>query len=110
MDHESRIAPEAERCIEDQMLWYESSGENGGAELADQWLESLETALGELAKHPERHGFAPENGRWMPGIAIRQMRFRPWKTPSAWRILYVIDAGAKRVTVLQVRHEKRPLL
>jgi hypothetical protein len=28
-------------------------------------------------RHPERHGFAPESGRWMPGIAIRQARFKP---------------------------------
>jgi hypothetical protein len=46
----------------------------------------------------------------MPDVAIRQLRFKPWKGPSAWRILYVIDAPVRRVTVLQIRHEKRPLL
>lgn len=43
-------------------------------------------------------------------ISIRQIRFKPWKAPSAWRILYVIDDSARLVTVLQIRHEKRPLL
>lgn len=34
----------------------------------------------------------------------------PWKTPAAWRILYVIDEKEARVTVLQIRHERRRLL
>lgn len=105
-----RISSEAERCIEDQLQWYETDEKNGGPELADRWMELLEAALDILCRHPERNGFAPENGRWMPEISIRQMRLKPWKTPSAWRILYVIDEKAKLVTVLQVRHEKRPLL
>jgi hypothetical protein len=72
-------------------------------------MDLLETALDMLGQHPERHGFAPENGRWMAGVSIRQMRFKPWKTPSIWRILYVIDEKARQLTVLQIRHEKRPL-
>ena len=110
MDHELRLSAEAERCIEDQLQWYEADEAAGGAELADRWMDLLETALDSLRQNPERYGFAPENGRWMPGVSIRQMRFKPWKTPSAWRILHVIDEQAARVTVLQVRHEKRPLL
>ncbi len=110
MDYELRLAPEAERCIEEQLMWYESDPANGGAELADRWLDLLEDAFDELGQHPERHGFAPENGRWMTSVAVRQMRFKPWKTRSAWRILYVIDKAARQVTVLQIRHEKRPLL
>ena len=46
----------------------------------------------------------------MPEISIRQMQLKPWKTPSAWRVLYVTDEEARLVTVVQVRHEKRPLL
>lgn len=110
MNHELRISAEAERCIEEQLRWYEADEANGGAELADRWLDRLTTALEALGRHPERHGFAPENGRWMPGVVIRQSRFKPWKGPSAWRILHAIDAPARRVTVLQIRHEKRPLL
>lgn len=110
MNHELRLSSEAERCIDDQLPWYEADETNGGVELADRWMDLLEAALDGLGQHPERHGFAPENGRWMPGISIRQMRVKPWKTPSAWKILYVIDDPSKVVTVLQVRHEKRPLL
>lgn len=110
MDYELLISAEAEQCIEDQLLWYEAKEKNGGAELADRWLDRLETALDTLRQHPARFGHAPENRRWMPALSIRQMRFKPWKTPSAWRILYVIDGKSARVTVLQVRHEKRPLL
>lgn len=110
MSHELLISEEAERCIEDQLRWYEADEANGGVELADRWMDLLEAALEALARHPERHGYAPENGRWMAEIAVRQVRFKPWKTSSAWRILYVIDEPAKKVTVLQIRHERRPLL
>jgi plasmid stabilization system protein ParE len=110
MHYEMRLASEAERCIEEQLQWYEADPTRGGTELAGHWLNLLEAALTTLSQHPERYGFAPENGRWNPEISIRQLRFKPWKTPSAWRILYVIDDHAKRVTVLQVRHEKRPQL
>lgn len=109
-DHELRLSAEAERCIEEQLLWYEADETRDGAALADCWMDLLETTLETLRQHLERYGFAPEDGRWMPGISIRQMRFKSWKTPSAWRILYVIDEEAVRVTVLQVRHEKRPWL
>ena len=110
MSYELRFSAEAEQCIEDQLQWYESDEQFGGAELADRWLDELERILGALGEYPERHGFAPENGRWLPEISLRQMRFKPWKTPSAWRILYAIDEAAGVVTVLQIRHEKRPLL
>lgn len=110
MDYQLLLSSEAERCIEDQLLWYEADEMRGGAELADRWMDLLEFTLDTLRQHPERHRFAPENGRWMPQISIRQMRFKPWKTSSVWRILFVIDEQAARVTVLQVRHEKRPLL
>jgi plasmid stabilization system protein ParE len=110
MDYELLLSSEAERCIEEQIRWYEVDETRGGAELADRWLDLLETALDTLRQHPERCGFAPENGRWMPEISIRQMRFKPWKTPTAWRILFVIDDEDGRVTVLQIRRERRPLL
>ena len=104
------LSSEAERCIEDQLQLYEADEKNGGSELADRWVNLLEEALDALGQHPGRNGFAPENGRWMPEISIHQMRFKPWKAPSVWRVLYVIDEKARLVTVLQVRHEKRPLL
>ena len=110
MNYELRLSLEAEHCIENQLQWYETEATNGGEELAGRWMDLLEAALDTLSQHPERHGFAPENGRWMPAIPIRQMRFKPWKTPSAWRVLYVIDEKARLVTVVQVRHAKRPLL
>jgi plasmid stabilization system protein ParE len=108
--YELRLSSEAESCIEEQLLWYEAEEANGGAELADRWMRLLEAAIDVLSHHPERHSLAPENGRWLPAITIRQLRFKPWKTQSAWRILYVIDTNAKQVVVLQIRHERRPLL
>ena len=107
MNWRLRIASEAEACIREQQQWYESDEKHGGADLADRWLTSLEVALGELCERPERHGFAPENGRWRSELSIRQMRFKPWKTRSAWRVLYVLDERHRVITILQVRHEHR---
>lgn len=33
--YELRLSVEAERCIEEQILWYEADETRGGAELAD---------------------------------------------------------------------------
>jgi hypothetical protein len=41
MDYGLRLSAEAERCIEDPLLWYEADEANGGAELADRWLDLL---------------------------------------------------------------------
>ena len=110
MSGKLRLSSEAEDCIEEQLQWYEVDERHGGAVLGEKWLQKLETALGELQQHPERHGFAPENGRWLPHLTIRQLRFQPWKSKSAWRVLYVYGEDTSTVTVLQIRHEKRPLL
>jgi hypothetical protein len=67
-------------------------------------------AMRELCKCPEKHDFAPENRRWNPELNIRQMRFKPRKTKSAWRVLYGLDETSGIITVLQVRHEHRRLL
>jgi hypothetical protein len=107
MKWELRISSEAEACLVEQQRWYESDEKHGGADLAIRWLALIEAALGELCRSPKRHGFAPENGRWRPELNIRQMRFKPWKTRSAWRVLYVLDEKSGIITVLQVRHEHR---
>lgn len=110
MSWELRISSEAEACINEQQQWYESDERHGGADLANRWLGLIEAALGELENHPERHGFAPENGRWRPELKIRQMRFRPWRSRSAWRVLFVLDEANGIITILQVRHEHRKWL
>jgi len=110
MSYTIRLAQEAKQCIEDQILWYETEIEDGGALLADRWIDLLEKALETLALNPERHGYAIENGKWRTDITIRQLRFKPWKTPSAWRILYTVEETDGQVVILQIRHEKRPLL
>jgi len=103
------LSSEAENCIEEQLQWYEENDPHEGAERGATWLDKLEAALEQLRQHPERHGFAPENGRWLPHLAIRQLRFRPWKSKPAWRVLYVLNEKRSSLTVLQIRHEKRPL-
>lgn len=110
MSFELFLSSDAERSVHEQLRWYEADEDRGGARLADRWLERLEAALHKLSGQPRRHGFAPENGRWMSHLSIRQVRFCPWKTSSAWRVLYVIDEEREIVTVLQIRHANRPFL
>jgi hypothetical protein len=107
MNWELRISSEAEACSNEQQQWYESDEKHGGAALANRWLALIEVAMGELCKRPEKHDFAPESARWRPELNIRQMRFKPWKTRSAWRVLYVPDETNGIITILQVRHEHR---
>ncbi len=104
------IAAEATRCIEDQIAWYEVDESHGGPELADRWLELLQKALVDLESNPEGFGFAPENGKWQPQFALRQMPFKPWKKKFGWRLLFVVDHENHHVTIIQIRHERRPLL
>jgi plasmid stabilization system protein ParE len=104
------LTSEAEQSIEDQLLWYEEDDFRGGNQLADRWLAKLKAALREIADAPWQFGFAPENGRWSTHLELRQFRFEPWKTRSAWRILYIFDEGEKTVSVIQIRHAHRPFL
>jgi len=110
MSYEILFSAEATQSIEDQLLWYEADESRGGAELADRWLNLLEVAIETLSPDPERHKPAAENGRWNPEILIRQLLFKPWKTASRLRVLYNVHSTKKQLTILQVRHEKRPPL
>lgn len=91
MNREWIVSDTAKADIRNQVIWYESDESHGGDALADRWQEQLELALAKLAAGPERHGMAPENGRWNKSMVIRQMLFRPWKSRAGWRVLYTID-------------------
>jgi len=107
VSYQLHFSSEAERCIEEQLEWYDRETDH---EQGDRWLAQLEAALERLSGNPERYGFAPENGLWRPELELRQMPFQPWKTKSAWRVLYVIDESSEVVTVIQIRHSRRPWL
>jgi plasmid stabilization system protein ParE len=94
-------------AINDQILWYEQNVYPDGDQLADRWFTEISDAFAVIAKAPMRFGFAPENGKWLPELQIRQMLFRPWKSGVGWRVLFAVDEDAKLVTILQVRHEHR---
>lgn len=108
MKYGLHLSSEALLSIDGQMVWLEESEGNG--ELADRWMALLRLTLEKISENPERNGFAPENGRWKPEVAIRQKRFRPWKGKPGWRVLYTSDQTELTVTVLQIRHERRPWL
>lgn len=107
MIYSVKQAPSADACVATQVNWYRENEQRGGDALALRWFELLHLALATLANNPTRHGFAPENGQWMPQAEIRQMLFRPWKSGAGWRALYTIDESLKLVTILQIRHEHR---
>jgi hypothetical protein len=103
MKYRPHLSSEAQLSIEEQMIWFE---DGGGDELADEWLASLRETLDKLADHHERNGFAPENGRWMPNIVIRQKRFRPRKSKPGWRVLSTTNDSELTATIRQIRHER----
>ena len=107
MSYTVKQAASADASIADQVAWYQTDERRGGTVLAERWFSALHLALATLAGSPTRYGFAPENGQWLPHLAIRQMLFRPWKSGVGWRVLYTVDEAAKQVTVLQIRHEHR---
>lgn len=108
MKYGLHLSPEALLSIDEQIIWFEESEGNG--ELADRWLALLRPSLTQIPDNPERNGIAPENGRWRSKIIIRQKRFRPWKGKPGWRILSTSDQSEGTVTILQIRHERRPWL
>jgi len=97
----------ADECVASQVNWYHEDEQRGGEALALRWFDLQHVALAKLGNKPTRHGFAPENGKWMSKYEIRQMLFRSWKSGVGWRVLYTIDEGKKLVTIHQIRHEHR---
>jgi toxin ParE1/3/4 len=66
------------------------------------WFNELEAAVLSLDQHPERSPVTPENR------TLRHLLFG--KTPNVYRIIFAIDARARVVRVLHIRHgARRPL-
>ena len=66
------------------------------------WFNELAAALLSLGEHPERSPATPENP------ALRNLLFG--KKPNAYRVIFSIDARARVVWVLHIRHgARRPL-
>jgi toxin ParE1/3/4 len=63
------------------------------------WFNELEAAILSLDQHPERSPATPENR------TLRHLLFG--KTPNVYRIIFAIDARARVVRVLHIRHGAR---
>ena len=107
MNYRVQASESGKSSVDEQLKWYRADESHGGDDLAERWFNALHAALAKLATRPTSHGFAPENGEWLPENEIRQMLFRPWKSGVGWRELFPIGAGQKLGTVLQARHEHR---
>ena len=103
-------AATADASIKEQVSWYLADERRGGEAVPKRRFDQLHQALATLATSPKSRPYAPENGKWMPEFELRQMLFPPWKSRAGWRVLYTIDEKQKLVTVLQIRHERRPHL
>ncbi len=74
----------------------------GGPQVAERWLDSIERELSGLAEYPARHPLAPEDEE-VRGPEIRQLVI------GNYRVLFVVREPA--VFVLHVRHaSRRPAL
>jgi plasmid stabilization system protein ParE len=72
--------------------------EHGAPEIALQWYEGLEAAVGSLESMPARCGYAPEHEAF-PGIELRQLVYH------SHRLIFTIREN--EVHVLHVRHVAR---
>jgi len=102
------LSPSGEEAIEEQIAWLKLSPSGDGSRLARRWYDDLGAVFESLTRHPERNGFAPENGSAVPGTEVRQKRFRPWKGKPGWRVIYAIDTPGGIINILDVRSERQP--
>lgn len=72
--------------------------EHGSPEIALQWYEGLEAAIGSLESIPARCGYAREHEAF-PGIELRQLVYK------SHRLIFTIRENV--VHVLHVRHVAR---
>ena len=63
------------------------------------WFNGLETMLNSLEKHPDRGAITPENKK------LRQLLYG--NKTHIYRIIYVVEARAKNVKVVHIRHGAR---
>ena len=71
---------------------------------AARWLDRFQTALGTLARNPERCPFARENGK--VDVVLREFHFGT--RPNVFRVIFTIDGAAVRV--LRIRRAQRRML
>lgn len=72
--------------------------EQGAPEIALQWYQGLEAAIGSLESMPARFGYAREHEAF-PGVELRQLVY------NSHRLIFTIRENA--VHVLHVRHVAR---
>jgi plasmid stabilization system protein ParE len=102
------IPAKAERSIDEQIDWLFANPGGDGKRLSERWADEFDKVIESLKAHPNRNGFAPENGRLFPDLEIRQKRFRLWEGKPGWRVLHIVDDREAVVTILQIRHERQP--
>ena len=63
------------------------------------WFNGLETMVYSLDEHTELGAITPENKK------LRQLLYG--NKPHIYRIIYVVEARAKKVKVVHIRHDAR---
>lgn len=91
------VQPEAQLDLEDAFLY----AAHRAPETAARWLRRFEEHLKTLRLHPERCGFAPENGKVKR--ELRQLLFG--RKPHVYRIIFTMDGDIVRV--LRIRRAAR---
>ena len=95
MRYEVVVQPAAEAELEEayRYIWKDAP------ERAARWRKGLLRRAESLSRWPERCPLAPEDGAF--GFEIRHL------VVGAYRLLFTVDEGARRVHVLHVRHGAR---
>lgn len=91
----------AERDIEDIFDYIAQRNPAGAA----RWFAAFMEAQAALREQPERHGLAPENGKYPS--ELRQTFFKT-KRGNRYRIVYTIQGN--QVSIMHVRGQGRDLV
>ncbi|WP_395089420.1 type II toxin-antitoxin system RelE/ParE family toxin [Armatimonas sp.] len=94
-----RYRPRATRDIDIESV---RLAEIQGDEIALDWLEKIQEAIGSLSVWPRRFAIAPEEN--LIERRVRVMLFRRTPGGPAWRVFYTVEDEGEDGFVVRIRH------
>ena len=95
-----RYRPRARRDIDIESV---RLAELEGDEIALDWLEKLEEAIGSLSTWPRRFALAPEEDLLERRVRVMLFRRTSSRGPT-WRVFYTVEDADEDGFVVRVRH------
>jgi len=102
MAFEVRYSAEAERNLDDILLWLMVERQAGETGL--RWFQGLQTRVATLAEMPERCPLAAESSSL--GLPVRLLLYG--RRPRVYRILFTIDGEVVHILAIRRPYEEAP--